>query len=68
MNPTNLTNQSPFNHSLEQVEIQLRQITNSLEQLGLDTVLIERLIALTFIDILNEMAIAPLHSASTNGY
>lgn len=68
MNSTNLTNQSPNNHSLEQVEIQLRQITNSLEQLGLDAVLIERLIALTFIDILNEMAQAPLHSASTNGY
>lgn len=68
MNSTNLTNQSPFNHSLEQVEIQLRQITNSLEQLGLDTVQRERLIALTFIDILNEMAQAPLHSASTNGY
>lgn len=67
MNSTNLTNQSPNNHSLEQVEIQLRQITNSLEQLGLDAVLIERLIALTFIDILNELAQAPLHSAS-NGH
>jgi hypothetical protein len=68
MNSTNLTNQSPNNPSLEQVEIQLRQITNSLEQLGLDAVQRERLIALTFIDILNEMAQAPLHSASTNGY
>lgn len=67
MNSTNLTNQSPFNHSLEQVEIQLRQITNSLEQLGLDAVQRERLIALTFIDILNELAQAPLHSAS-NGH
>lgn len=64
MNLTNLTNHSPNNHSLEQVEIQLRQITNNLEQLGLDAVLIERLIALTFIDILNEMAQAPLHKAS----
>ena len=67
MNLTNRSNQSPNNHSLEQVEIQLRQITNSLEQLGLDAVQRERLIALTFIDILNELAQAPLHSAS-NGH
>ncbi|HBL14057.1 MAG TPA: hypothetical protein DD379_22225 [Cyanobacteria bacterium UBA11162] len=62
MNSTNLLNQSPNNPTLEQVEIQLRQITNSLEQLGLDAVQKERLIALTFIDILNELDTAPLHN------
>ena len=62
MNSTNQLKQSPNNPTLEQVEIQLRQITNNLEQLGLDAVQKERLIALTFIDILNELDTAPLHS------
>lgn len=56
MKLTNEIAQTTNDKLFEQVEAQLRAITNNLEQLGLDAVPRERLISLTFIDIWQELA------------
>jgi hypothetical protein len=55
MNSINRTAQPPDKDWLEQIEEQLREITTNLEQLGLNALQHERLIALTFLDISQEL-------------
>jgi hypothetical protein len=55
MNSTNRTAQPPDKDWLEQIEEQLREITTNLEQLGLNALQREHLIALTFLDISQEL-------------
>ncbi len=55
MNSINRTAQPPDKDWLEQIEEQLREITTNLEQLGLNALQRERLIALTFLDISQEL-------------